>query len=155
MVHRVLSSKVVHGFPTSPPTGASWSFSTWKVEMPISSINLFGLFRGRFDLRGTAGLGGGDTLMIGVGIDVAMRRRRNLRLRTRILPLCVLTKYRRCGPMCVTMPYMSHRLVLYGYLRSNADFWERFCRTVVRPLDPFCSCSSLLLSCGCELLPLR
>ena len=61
-----------NGFPTSPPTGASWSSSTWKLEMPISSISQFGLFRTRVDLRGLSKLCVGDMSVASVGIDGGM-----------------------------------------------------------------------------------
>ena len=80
------------GFPTSPPTGASWSSSTWKLEMLISSISLFGLFRTRVDLRGPSKLCVGNMSVVRVGIDGGMRQCKNLLLRTRTLPLCVLIK---------------------------------------------------------------
>ena len=63
------------GFPTSPPTGASWLSSTWKLEMPISSINLFGLFWTRVDLRGPSKLCVGNMSVVRVGIDGWIRQR--------------------------------------------------------------------------------
>ena len=71
------------GFPTSPPTGASWLSSTWKLEMPISSINLFGLFWTRVDLRDPSKLCVGNMSVVRVGIDGWIRQRKNLLLRTR------------------------------------------------------------------------
>ena len=57
-------------FPTSPPPGgASWSFLTWKLEIPISSINRFGLCRIRIDRRVCSGLGVGDVSILVVGGD--------------------------------------------------------------------------------------
>lgn len=79
-------------FPTSPPIGASWSSSTWKLKVSISSINRLGLIRVRVDLRGLCRLGEGDNCMVGVGIDGGTRRRKNFLLHTRTLPLCVLMK---------------------------------------------------------------
>ena len=74
---------VFSGFPASPPTGASWSSSTWKLEMPISLINLFGLFRTRVDLRGPSKLCMGNMSVVRVGIDGGMRQHKNLLLQTR------------------------------------------------------------------------
>ena len=77
---------VFNGFPTSPPTGASWLFSTWKLEMPISSISRFGLFWTRVDLWGISKLCVGDMSVVSVGIDSGIQERKNLLLQTRTLP---------------------------------------------------------------------
>ena len=61
-----------NGFPTFSPTGASWSSSTWKLEMAISLINLFGLFRTRVDLRGPSRLCMSNMSVVRVGIDDGM-----------------------------------------------------------------------------------
>ena len=70
----------------------------------MSSISRAGLLRLRVDRRGCSGVGLDVTLGLGVGRDKGIRRRKNLLFLTRTRPLCVLMKYRRCGPISITLP---------------------------------------------------